>query len=445
MFKSFKRIFRKPTTASGPHTVAADEHGLTPADFSRGSRKVVEVLAQAGYQAYIVGGCIRDLLLGAHPKDFDVATDATPVEVKKLFRRSRIIGRRFRIVHVRMGPEIIEVTTFRAARNGGAHSGQQSSSGMLLRDNTFGSIEEDARRRDFTMNALYYHPNSNTIYDYADGIASIDQGEVRIIGDAGERYREDPVRMLRAIRFASKLGFKVEPATAKPIYTLSHLLEGIPAARLFDESLKLLLGGSAQATFNNLLEFDLFGRLFPRTAKQLAKADPVDRRFIEQALINTDKRIRSDKGVTPAFLLAALLWPVVHRLADHYRQQGESPPYALQRAAGEVLAEQCRYIGIPRRFTLGVREIWDMQLRLPRRAGKRAERLVAVPRFRAGYDFLLLREQAGEIETGLGEWWTRYQEADQGRRQKMVGELNKDGRGGSRNGNRRPRRRRKPT
>ncbi len=426
MLKTFKHLFRKPADRPRLQVIGPDEHPISPGDISRGARKIVDVLEKAGFQAFVVGGCVRDLLLGEHPKDFDVATDATPEQVRQLFRRSRIVGRRFRIVHVRMGPEVIEVTTFRAPHStgDGRHEASQSDQGLLLRDNTFGNIEEDALRRDFTMNALYYHPRDNTIYDYANGVAAIDRGEVRIIGDARERYREDPVRMLRAVRFSAKLGFSIEPRTAEPIAELKHLLQEIPPARLFDEVLKLFLSGQALATYNALQDCGLFEPLFSLTARQLADNDPSDQRFIELALVNTDKRIRNDKGVTPAFLLAAILWPVVYRRSDSYRQLGDSPPYALQRAAGEVIAEQCESISIPRRFSLGMREIWDMQLRLRRRSGKRAERLLEMSRFRAGYDFLLLREEAGEISPGLGEWWTRYQEADSGKRQKMVAALN---------------------
>lgn len=425
MLNTFKKLFRKPSPRVKPHILGPDEHSLSPGDISRGARKIVEVLEDAGFQAYVVGGCVRDLLLGLHPKDFDVATDATPEQIKQLFRRSRIIGRRFQIVHVRMGSEVIEVTTFRADHNGEAsnHQSRRSEQGLLLRDNTYGSIEEDARRRDFTMNALYYHPQDNTIFDYANGVDAVNQREVRIIGEAAERYREDPVRMLRAARFSAKLGFTLESRTAKAIGTQSHLLREIPPARLFDEVLKLLLNGHALSTFNTLRDYGLFEQLFPQTAKQLAANEAVDLDFIEKALVNTDKRIRNGKSVTPAFLLGALLWPVTYRLAERHRKKGESPLYALQRAAGEVIVEQCRCTSIPRRFTFTMREIWEMQLRLPQRNGRRAERLLETPRFRAGYDFLLLREEAGEIPQGLGDWWTQYQEGDAAKRQKMVDEL----------------------
>ncbi|PCJ93731.1 MAG: poly(A) polymerase [Porticoccaceae bacterium] len=425
MLKKISKFFRRNNldTTKGPHILRSGQHALSPQKISSGARKVVEQLSRDGYQAYLVGGCVRDLMMELKPKDFDVATDATPEQVKQLFKRSRIIGRRFQIVHVRMGPEIIEVTTFRAHHTDKKihrDKAQRSAKGMLLRDNIFGSIDEDASRRDFTMNAFYYRPQDNSVYDYANGLPDIEQRLIRIIGNPTDRYREDPVRMLRAVRFAAKLGFKLEENTANAISKTYQLLADIPPARLFDEVLKLLINGHALATFHLLRQYQLFGILFPATEDALAKDPGYYLRFVEQALTNTDKRIRSGKHVTPAFLFAALLWPALKEWEQQYTKQDDSPIYSLQKAAGEVATRQCQRVAIPRRFTLPMREIWELQLRLPRRAGSQAFRLMENKRFRAGYDFLLLREDAGEIESELGQWWTIFQDADEGKQQEMV-------------------------
>lgn len=418
-------------SASGPCNLPAAKYGITAKKISNGAKTVVSALTDAGYEAYVVGGCVRDILLDLHPKDFDVATNATPEQVKAIFNRSRIVGRRFQIVHVRMGREVIEVTTFRAhhqqtetGRVDQRETSRRSDKGLLLRDNIFGTIDQDACRRDFTMNALYYHPQDNKLYDYANGVTDIENRTIRIIGDASLRYREDPVRMLRAVRFAAKLGFDIEPETAKPIQKLGKLLAEIPPARLFDESLKLFMNGQALATFGLLREYDLFSKLFPETDNVLKnEQEPWMLPFLELALTNTDKRIRADKGVTPAFLYAALLWPAQKSLYDHYCNQGEPPLYAMQRAAAETVHRQCQHIAIPKRFSIPMREIWEMQLRLPKRRGKQAQRLMEHKRFRAGYDFLLLREDVAETKPGLGDWWTKYQDVDENHRAEMVNAL----------------------
>lgn len=426
MLKKITNIFFKNKNTNNnnaPNILTPGQHSLALINFSRGAIKVVEQLTNSGYEAYLVGGCIRDLIMNLKPKDFDVATNATPEQVKQLFKRARIIGRRFQIVHVRMDSEIIEVTTFRAHHNlNKTHreKSQQSAKGMLLRDNLFGSIDEDASRRDFTINAFYYQPKDNSVYDYANGIPDIKQRLVRIIGNACERYREDPVRMLRAVRFAAKLGFQLEKITASAINDCYQLLSDIPPARLFDEVLKLFMHGQALATFHLLLEYRLFDVLFPATAESFAKDPGYYQKFIEQALTNTDIRIRRGKRVTPAFLFAALLWPALKELEQRNLQRGDSPIYALQLAAAEITTRQCQRIAIPRRFTLPMREIWELQLRLPRRQGSQALRVMENKRFRAGYDFLLLREDTGEIEPGLGQWWTIFQEAGEDKQQEMI-------------------------
>lgn len=429
MLKKLSKYFRKaplPVVSNEPHTIRSGDHPISPKQITSGAKKVVEQLVSDGYDAYLVGGCVRDLMLGMHPKDFDVATDATPEQVSKLFRRARIVGRRFQIVHVRMGPEVIEVTTFRAhhsAEHKGRDQSRRSSKGLLLRDNIFGSITEDASRRDFTMNALYYHPSDNSVFDYANGLQDIEKRLIRVIGNAADRYREDPVRMLRAVRFAAKLGFNIEQGSAEPIAKMNHLLADIPPARLFDEILKLFMHGHALATFRLLREYGLFKQLFPATESALAVDPGYYVEFLEQAMTNTDKRIRGNKRVTPAFLLGTLLWPAVQEMRKTLERDNSSPVYTLQQATGEVLHRACQRVAIPRRFSMPMREIWEMQLRLPRRAGSQAQRLMENPRFRAGYDFLLLREDAGELEPGLGEWWTHYQDADEQKRHEMTSNL----------------------
>jgi poly(A) polymerase len=387
-------------------------------DISRSALKVMARLHEHDHEAYLVGGAVRDLLLGGHPKDFDVATDATPEEVHALFRNSRIIGRRFRIVHVRFGREVIEVTTFRghhdsdeAEESPGA--AKRSSRGLLLRDNVYGTLEEDAVRRDLTVNALYYDSGTFEVFDQVGGLEDLEARQIRVIGDAEQRYREDPVRMLRTLRFAAKLDFAIEPGSGDPIEPLAHLLDDIPPARLFDEFGKLFLAGRAQRTFALLREFAALEHLFPDSARLIEDVELYER-LVDEAMANTDKRIAQEKPVTPAFILAAILWPVVCERRAALEHQGEAPVPAMHAAGQQVVAEACLRIAIPRRFSLPMREIWEYQLRLTRPKGKRAVEFMGQRRFRAAYDFLLLREQAGEDCGGLGEVWTRLQEEHAG-------------------------------
>jgi poly(A) polymerase len=408
-------------------------------------------LNQGGYQAYLVGGGVRDILLGQQPKDFDIATDATPEQVKSLFRNSRIIGRRFRIVHVTFGREIIEVTTFRGSHDNASQGNKknnniskQAESGMLLRDNVYGSIEEDAIRRDFSINALYYSTDGFTLHDYTNGLHDIEQRSIRIIGDAQTRYREDPVRMLRAARFAAKLSFDIEPSTAEPIEALAPLLRDIPSARLFDEVLKLFMSGYAVAVYDSLVKYHLFGELFPETQYFLEKSnDPIDHQLIRQALMNTDLRLQAGKTVTPAFIFAALLWPVTRAHAERLEEEGVPAAPALHEAAHIATMDQLKRTSIPKRFSIPMREIWDLQIRLTKRQGKRAHRLSGHPRFRAAYDFLLLREQAGEKLNGLGEWWTQFQIDNPIELQQRQYHDSRQQADGDRDGNSRPPRRRR--
>jgi poly(A) polymerase len=399
--------------------IPRDQHCISRKNISDNALKVMSRLRSSGYQAYLVGGAVRDLLLGGHPKDFDIATDATPEAVTELFRNSRIIGRRFRIVHVRFGREVIEVTTFRGHHDngsresdpqdqGGNHS-RQSASGLLLRDNVYGTLAEDAARRDLTINALYYDAGKFEVFDHVHGLQDLEKRSVCIIGDPDQRYTEDPVRMLRVVRFAAKLDFSIDQHTAAAIPRCAPLLEEIPAARLFDEFLKLFLAGYAARTLDKLLECDLLRYLFPDT-NVCMQEDEKALALVQAAMGNTDQRIAQDKPVTPAFILAALLWPVVRKQFNLLEGNGEAPMVAMHTATQSAIADVMRHISIPRRFSQPMREIWEFQLRLQRRSGRKAVELVEHRRFRAAYDFLLLREQAGEDTGELGTWWTAIQE-----------------------------------
>jgi len=434
------------TPATSQHgekrVIPLDQHGIDRRRLDDNACNVVYRLTDAGHEGYLVGGCIRDLLLGQRPKDFDVATSAEPEKAHELFRRSRLIGRRFKLLHVRFGRDIIEVATFRASHdqpeNGGGEKGRQSSTGMLVRDNVYGNLEDDALRRDFTVNSLYYDLRDHSIIDYANGYDDLQAKTIRMIGDPQERYREDPVRMLRAARFAAKLEFEIEPATAAPINELAPLLRNIAPARLFDESLKLFQSGHAERVYHLMQQYNLFEQLFPQSAAAVRDPQgyPIEE-LILNAFRNTDRRIRQRKSVTPAFLYAALLWyPMQIRMNQLLKNEQMPPLQALHEAANEVIGQQVRSTAIPRRFSTPIREIWEMQLRLPRRQGKRAERLMEHPRFRASYDLLLLRETSGEPLEGLSTWWTDYQKANPVQREHIQHRKEGD--------NRRPRRRRRP-
>jgi poly(A) polymerase len=430
LFQSFRSPLRRaPHPRSTPEVLGNNQHSLRRGQISRYAVSVVERLQNAGYQAYVVGGCVRDLLLNFEPKDFDVATSATPEQVRAEFRNARVIGRRFKLVHVHFGREIIEVATFRSHHPQGdeeedSTQAARNESGRILRDNVYGTLEDDAQRRDFTINALYFDVSNERILDYAHGVHDIRNRLIRLIGDPEQRYQEDPVRMLRAVRFAAKLGFDIEKHSAAPIRRLAPMLREIPSARLFDEVLKLFLSGQAERTFELLLEYDLFAPLFPASAKALEQNPEYAGRLIRQALANTDERIYRGKPVTPAFLFAALLWPALPARVAYLQGRGMPPIPAMQEATHDVISEQCQRTAVPKRFTIPIREIWDMQERLPRRSGKRADLLLENPRFRAGYDFLLLREEAGEETDGLGDWWTDYQDASDSERRNMIRALN---------------------
>jgi poly(A) polymerase len=399
-----------------PLIIPRAQHPLSRALISDNALKVLNRLKDAGYASLLVGGCVRDLMLGREPKDFDVVTDASPEEIRKVFSSARLIGRRFRLAHVRFGREIIEVATFRAAP-----PPMDDATPEAHDNNVFGNQEEDARRRDFSVNALYYNIRDFSVMDYVGGVTDLQQGILRIIGDAASRYREDPVRMLRAIRFAAKLGFRIDPGTAEPIRELGSLLLNVPPARMFEEVLKLFHGGYAVETFELLRNYGLFRFLFPSTERSLESEEgnfPLT--LAPQALANTDTRIAEDKPVTPAFLFAALLWEPVRQGAAMRASHGMRSQEALERAAEEVLHAQLKHVMIPKRFSVPMREIWSMQSRFERRSGQQPFRLLEHKRFRAAYDFLILRTQAGEADPELGVWWTRFQEVAEPERRSMI-------------------------
>ena len=391
--------------------IPRSEHTISRANISPNALKVLYRLKDSGYQAHLVGGGVRDLMLGREPKDFDIATDAHPEDVRRLFRNCRLIGRRFRLAHVVYGREVIEVATFRALHEEGADSSVQhiDDEGRIVRDNVYGDIEADAIRRDFTVNALYYNIADFSIIDYTAGMSDIEAGLLRLIGDPDTRYREDPVRMLRVVRFATKLGFRLEKATEEPIRRLASLLGDIPPARLFDEMLKLFMSGSALANFEMLRQYNLFGQLFPMTEQSLTHEDNYFQALVTRGMNNTDARIEEGKPVTPAFLFAVFLWQPVQERAAQLEAEGQHPVQALLHAGSQIISEQAAVMATPRRFSLPMREIWMLQLRLENKGARRSQRLLTHPRFRAAYDFLLLRVEAGEVPTETGDWWTQLQ------------------------------------
>ena len=401
---------RYPVITS-PVVIPRDQHTISRADISPNALKVLYRLRSAGFQAHLVGGGVRDLLLGREPKDFDVATDALPEQVKDVFRNCRLVGRRFRLAHVQFGREIIEVATFRAGQDGDEVPEHQTDEGMLLRDNVYGTIEQDALRRDFSVNALYYNIEDFSIIDYANGVEDLKNGVLRLLGDPETRYREDPVRMLRAARFAAKLGFRIDDDTAAPIAQLASLLREVPPARLFEETLKLFLAGTAVSCFEKLRQYGLFAHLFPDTEVCLSRLEhefPLT--LVLKGLENTDARVREDKPVTPAFLFAVMMWEPVRQGTEALQAHGIAPLQAIQQSAAEVISRQLACVSLPRRFSAPMQEIWTLQPRFQFTRGKRPQRLLAHPRFRAAYDFLLLRAAAGEADPELAEWWTEFQD-----------------------------------
>src|SRR5688500_18028995 len=392
-----------------------EKHGVTRERISPAAAKVCAVLREGGFSAYVVGGAARDLLLGLTPTDYDVATDARPEQVRPLFRRAIIIGRRFRLVHVMLGPETVEVSTFRSAD---ADTSEKDEHGRVLRDNVFGTQVGDARRRDFTVNALYYDPATEEVVDFHGGLADLKKRILRVIGDPPTRYREDPIRMLRAVRFAAKLGLTLDPRTREPIAALAPLMERVPPARLFDEMLKLLLSGHASACLRQLRQVGLHQGLLPLLDVILEQ--PLGERFVTLALAQTDERVLADRPVSPAFLFAALLWHEVLAAWKARQGNGERALTALEHAMDEVLDTQCAKLAITRKLTATMREVWTMQPRFEQRSGSRAYRLLESPRFRMAYDFRARRAASGEVPADLEAWWRAFQSADAESRKAML-------------------------
>ncbi len=421
MIKKFIRKFlgvkeKQPVRdLTEPVVLGPAEHGIDPKLLSSNAIRTTQTLQEAGFKAFVVGGAVRDLLLGVKPKDFDIATDATPEQVKRLFRRAFIIGKRFQIVHVMFGQDLLEVTTFRGA---GATNAPKDEHGRVLRDNNFGPQHEDAMRRDFTINAMYYDPATQQVLDYHGGIADIRDKVLRIIGQPEARYREDPVRMLRVVRFAAKLQFTIEPATREPIAIMASLIDNVPAARVFDEMLKLLMSGHALACLQQLRKEGLHHGLLPLLDVVLEQ--PIGMKFVTLALESTDNRIKAGKGVSPGFLFASLLWHQVVEKWTAYRAAGESPIPALHLAADDVLESQTEKLALQRKIGSDMRDIWSMQPRFERRNGKAPYKLLEHLRFRAGYDFLLLRCESGEIDMEIGQWWTAFYEGDAVQREQLL-------------------------
>jgi len=393
-----QRIF---SATQGPQRWSREKHGIDARKVSRHAVKVCEVLQQHGYQAYVVGGAVRDLIVGLSPKDFDVATNATPEQVRRLFRRARIIGRRFRLVHVVFGPEIIETSTFRAPAADESHA--TDTHGRILRDNQFGTHQQDAERRDFTINALYYDPLREEVIDFHHGVRDLQKRLIRMIGDPETRYREDPVRMLRALRFACKLDAQIAPATRAPIARLANLIHNVPSSRLFDELLKLLTCGQGMACLRQLHRYGLHGGLMPWVDAIFAHPD--EEAFAALALERTDARVRTGKTVSPSFLLAALLWKPVYKQWQTRMAQQVPTIQALQEAADTVLEAQVQGLGIQRRFLADMHEIWFLQPRFEHVQPRTIWRMLEQARFRAAVDFLQLRAQAHEVDSVFAQWW----------------------------------------
>nr|WP_283107969.1 polynucleotide adenylyltransferase PcnB [Shewanella ulleungensis] len=425
--------------------ISRDGHSISRRQISENALKVLYRLNKSGYKAYLVGGGVRDILLGLQPKDFDVVTNATPEDIKKLFRNCRLVGRRFRLAHIVFGRDVIEVATFRG------HHGEtddkiskSNAEGRLLRDNVYGEIDEDAERRDFTINALYYDISDYSIRSYGGGINDLNNRTIKLIGDPDTRYREDPVRMLRAVRFATKLDMQIEATTADPIKALAPLLSDIPAARMYEEVLKLFFAGKAEANYHMMQSFGLFAPLFPQISALISESPKGHAAKMLQAVMNsTDLRVSQDKPVTPAFFYAAILWyPLKQRADDIAIESGLTHYDAHVAAMGDVMEQQCRTISIPRRFSTPAKDIWQLQLRLERSQGTRAFKMLESPKFRAGYDLLLLR---GEVESGniakIADWWKSFVEADETERGEIAKSSSKGGSSRNRNAPQRKRRR----
>ena len=395
--------------------ISRDQHAISNNDISDNALNIISGLSSKGYEAYLVGGAVRDLLLGRIPKDFDIATSAKPDEIRKIFRRARVIGRRFRITHIRCGRELIEVTTFRGNQQKDCPGEEivhedfkQSSRGLLLRDNVFGTMKEDATRRDITVNALYYDPESLSIIDHTGGLNDLSESKINVIGDPFTRFIEDPVRILRVIRFATKLNFNISHNTAKSIPEMSPFLAEIPSARLFDEFLKLFFSGNARNTLESIINYSLLDYFFPDLQAQMTNQSKWNN-LIKNACADTDLRIYQGKSVTPAFLLAVMLWPRLSDIINKTPNGRQDPFTTLQSATSEVIAKSNSLMAIPKRFCTSIRDIWEMQYHLEHTKRQKAVSLMTKRKFRAGYDLLVLRERVGDCSAGLEHRWNQLQ------------------------------------
>jgi poly(A) polymerase len=427
LIRSIKKLLRKPPVkqqvAHPGYIIPRNQHSISKTNISINALKVLNRLNSAGFQAYLVGGSVRDLLLGKVPKDFDIATDATPSQIRNLFRNARIIGRRFKLVHILFHREIIEVATFRGSEPSEENSQQVNERGMLIRDNVYGSLDEDAWRRDFTVNSLYYNISDSSIVDFTGGTKDIQKSLIKMIGNPDIRYQEDPVRMLRAIRFSAKLHFGISEESANPLYKLNHLITHVSSSRLFDEVTKLYQCGEGAVVHRLLIQYGLFSYLFKQTHDLLSSEYPTNA-LIGLALESTDVRIKENKPVTPAFLFAVLLWFPLRARAIKVQEEDELPPLpALEKAMTLVISEQNKVVTIPKRFTLVMREIWLLQFRFSKRQGLRAFNVLNHPRFRAAYDFLALRALSNDESMELTNWWTSFQDADETQQHAMVKDL----------------------
>jgi poly(A) polymerase len=419
------KVFAAPLfRPARPRVIGKGAHRIPRDRISPCAARTCETLQRHGFHGYVVGGAVRDLMLGLTPKDFDIATDARPEQIRALFRRSRIIGRRFRLVHVMCGAEMVEVATYRGAADSAAGEGETNGAhatdehGRVLRDNVFGTQQQDAYRRDFTVNALFYDPVREEVIDYVDGVKHLKARRLAMIGEPDQRYREDPVRMLRAVRLAASRGLEIDARTRKPIRQHSDLLQNVPAPRLLDEMLKLLLSGHSAPAVTRLRKEGLHHGLLPLLDVILEQ--PLGERFVMLALRRTDERVLAGKPVSPGFLFAALLWHEVLAAWRAREERGEKSVPALVEAAEQVLAAQCERLAIPRRYSTDMKDVWLMQPRLLQRGGQRPFRLLEHERFRAGYDFLLMRCESGELPREVGQWWTRFQDAGDDERRGML-------------------------
>jgi len=425
LLKGFIQRFSKESTVPQkkvqPVIIPRAEHTISRSAISRNALKVLYRLNEAGYGAFLVGGCVRDLLLGQKPKDFDIATDALPEEVRQVFKNCRLIGKRFRLAHILFGKEIIEVATFRTHHQNAEEHHAKMRHGMIIRDNVYGDIDDDAQRRDFTINALYYNIADFSVWDYTGGMADIKARTLRMIGDPAQRFQEDPVRLLRAARFMGKLNIQISPETEAPMMRLSHLLENVSPARLFQEVLKLFQEGATAPTFKLLEKYHLLEQLFPQTAAGLNQ--PEARKLLNEALENTDLRIKESKTVSPAFLLAIILWRPIEQQVKYHLDDGLPIYAAYEKALQVVVKKQTEKLAIPRVLLVAVREICILQYHLTHRYGSRSYRTLEHPRFRAAYDLLLLRAKIDGMIIELADWWTKFQSGNHEQREKLLKEV----------------------